>query len=101
MMETMVKKIKSGRGERYTFGKLEEYCPTPNLLEIQRDTYKKFLDTGIDEILEEFSPVVDYSGKGKLYFLSSSIDKKCKFSRSECKRRGSSYTTPLYTFLGK
>ena len=37
MIETMVKKIKSGRGERYSFGKVEEYCPTPNLLEIQRD----------------------------------------------------------------
>ncbi len=95
MIETMVKKIKSGRGERYSFGKVEEYCPTPNLLEIQRDAYKKFLETGIDEVLQEFSPVVDYSGKGKLYFLSSSVEKTPKVSRAECKRRGISYTTPL------
>ena len=95
MIETMVKKIKCGKAERYSFGKVEEFCPTPNLLDIQKQTYKKFLETGINEVLEEFSPVVDYSGKGKLYFVSSSIEEKSKFSRNECKRRGTSYTVPL------
>ncbi len=95
MIETMVKKIKSGKTERYTFSKIEEVCQTPNLLEIQRETYKKFLENGIDEILQEFSPVVDYSGKGKLYFISSSVDKTTKLSKNECKRRGASYTSPL------
>ena len=66
MIETMVKKIKSGRGERYSFGKVEEYCPTPNLLEIQRDAYKKFLETGIDEVLQEFSPVVSLQNQSYL-----------------------------------
>ena len=67
----------------------------PDLLSIQKDTYKQFLATGIKEVLDEFSPVVDYSGKGKLYFLSSSLDEQPKYSRNECKRRGASYALPL------
>ncbi|MBO4413012.1 MAG: DNA-directed RNA polymerase subunit beta [Clostridia bacterium] len=91
----MIKKLKYGKAERYTFGNFMDKAECPNLLEIQRDTYKKFLETGIDEILQEFSPLVDYSGKGKLYFLSSSLEDKPKYSRNECKRRGTSYTLPL------
>src|SRR5574344_560603 len=95
MIETMVKKIKCGKNERYTFGKIDDEYLAPNLLAIQKETYQKFLDTGISEILNEFSPVVDYSGKAKLYFLSSSIDHNPKYNREECKRRGTSYTTAL------
>ena len=91
----MIKKLKYGKAERYTFGNFVDRAECPNLLEIQRDTYKKFLETGIDEILQEFSPLVDYSGKGKLYFLSSTLEDKPKYSRNECKRRGTSYTLPL------
>jgi DNA-directed RNA polymerase subunit beta len=95
MVETMVKKIKCGKTERYVFGKFEDQYPAPNLLAIQKETYQKFLDTGISEILNEFSPVVDYSGKAKLYFLSSSLEHNLKYTREECKRRGTSYTTAL------
>jgi DNA-directed RNA polymerase subunit beta len=95
MVETMVKKIKYGRAERYTFSKIDEVCSAPNLLDVQKEAYQKFIDIGIDEVLNEFSPVVDYSGKAKLHFVSSIIDLNPKYSRSECKRRGISYTLPL------
>ena len=91
----MIKKLKYGKAERYTFGNFTDRGVCPNLLSIQKDTYKTFLETGINEVLEEFSPVVDYSGKGKLYFLSSTLEDKPKYSRNECKRRGVSYTLPL------
>ena len=91
----MIKKLKYGKAERYTFGNFTDRGGCPNLLSIQKDTYKTFLETGINEVLEEFSPVVDYSGKGKLYFLSSTLEDKPKYSRNECKRRGVSYTLPL------
>ena len=91
----MIKKLKYGKAERYTFGNFTDKGVCPNLLSIQKDTYKTFLETGINEVLEEFSPVVDYSGKGKLYFLSSTLEDKPKYSRNECKRRGVSYTLPL------
>ena len=91
----MIKKLKYGKAERYTFGNFTDKGVCPNLLSIQKDTYKTFLETGINEVLEEFSPVVDYSGKGKLYFLSSTLEDKPKYTRNECKRRGVSYTLPL------
>ena len=91
----MIKKLKYGKTERYTFGNFVDKGECPDLLSIQKDTYKQFLATGIKEVLDEFSPVVDYSGKGKLYFLSSSLDETPKYSRNECKRRGASYTLPL------
>ena len=91
----MIKKLKYGKAERYTFGNFMDKGECPDLLSIQKDTYKQFLATGIKEVLDEFSPVVDYSGKGKLYFLSSSLDEQPKYSRNECKRRGASYALPL------
>ena len=91
----MIKKLKYGKAERYTFGNFVDKGECPDLLSIQKDTYKQFLATGIKEVLDEFSPVVDYSGKGKLYFLSSSLDEQPKYSRNECKRRGASYALPL------
>ncbi len=91
----MIKKLKYGKTERYTFGNFVDKGECPDLLSIQKDTYKQFLATGIKEVLDEFSPVVDYSGKGKLYFLSSSLDEQPKYSRNECKRRGASYALPL------
>ena len=72
----MIKKLKYGKTERYTFGNFVDKGDCPDLLSIQKDTYKQFLATGIKEVLDEFSPVVDYSGKGKLYFLSSSLDEQ-------------------------
>ena len=94
MIETMVKKIKCGKNERYIFGNLDDQFPAPNLLSVQKEAYQKFLETDVTEILNEFSPVIDYSGKAKLYFLSSFLEKN-KYSRNECKRRGTSYTTAL------
>ena len=41
----------------------------PYLLEIQKDSYYKFLNGGIKEVLQEFSPITDYSGKAEVYFL--------------------------------
>lgn len=89
------KKIKSGRTWRYSFSKLDEILPIPNLLEIQKKAYQEFLDTGIQNLLDEFSPISDYSGKAKLYFLGTDLTTPPKYSIKECKRRGASYTIPL------
>ena len=90
-----LKKIMSGNNERYTFAKLKEYTPLPDLLEIQKKAYAEFLDTGIMEILKELSPITDYSGKAKLYFLSANMSEQPKYDIRECKRRGVSYSKPL------
>ncbi len=90
-----LKKIKCGKNERYSFAKLEDIATLPNLLEIQKDAYKEFLEHGIYDILQELSPITDYSGKAKLYFLDVDMTEKPKYDLKECRRRGLSYSFPL------
>lgn len=80
-MSVAIKKQKFGKAERYTFAQLKNYIDVPPLLEIQRNSFKEFLDHGIREVLDEFSPIVDYSGKAKLYLLDIAMDKEPKYSK--------------------
>ncbi len=90
-----MKKQKFGSTERFTFSQLKNYINIPPLLEIQKNSFQDFLKNGIREVLDEFSPIVDYSGKAKLYFLDIVMDKEPKYSQKECKRRSSTYSIPL------
>ena len=94
-MSVALKKEKFGKAERYTFAKLKDYIDIPPLLEIQKKSFKDFLEHGIREALDEFSPIVDYSGKAKLYLLDIIMDKEPKYSTKECKRRSATYSIPL------
>ena len=94
-MSVAIKKQKFGNAERYTFSQLKSYIDIPPLLEIQRNSFQDFLKNGIREVLDEFSPIVDYSGKAKLYFLDIVMDKEPKYSKKECKRRSATYSIPL------
>ena len=89
------KKIKSGKTTRFSFAKLDELLPIPDLLEIQKNAYKEFLSSGIRKVLDEFSPISDYSGKAKMYLLDTDLSSTPKYELKECKRRGSSYAIPL------
>ena len=71
------------------------FVELPNFLEIQRNAFQEFLNTGIQSVLDEFSPIVDYSGKAKLYLLKADLTTMPKYSIKESKRRGISYTIPL------
>ena len=95
-MSVALRKQKFGKAERYTFAQLKDFIQIPPLLEIQRNSFKDFLEHGIREVLDEFSPIVDYSGKAKLYLLDIVMDKEPKYSQKECKRRSVTYSVPLY-----
>ncbi len=90
-----IKKVKYGNAERYSFAKIDETVEPPYLLEIQKKPYKEFLEKGIGEVLEEYSPIVDYSDKAELYFTGYSVDKKPKYTKEECRRARQNYTVPL------
>lgn len=90
-----IKKVKYGNNVRYNFGKTKEVGEMPYLLEIQKDSYKKFLEEGIREALNEFSPITDYAGKAEVYFLDFTLEDKPKLSKAETKRRGGHYTIAL------
>ncbi len=94
-MAVNIKKEKYGKAERYKFGKLDDVAVMPDLLGIQKASYNEFLTKGIRSVLDEFSPVVDYSGKAKLYFGDIVMGESPKFSLKECKRRNASYSVPM------
>ncbi len=84
-----------GKTERMTFRKVPELLPVPYLLDIQKESFKRFLEKGIREVLDEFNPITDYSGKCEVYFLDYYISDDAKYSESECLRRGQMYVKPL------
>ena len=94
-MSVKVKKILNGKAERYSFGKCDELIQVPPLLEIQKKSYKDFLEKGIKRVLDEFFPISDYSGKAKLYITEVLPFSEPKYDIKECKRRGATYSAPL------
>ncbi len=90
------KKIQCGKVERLSFGKINEVIDMPYLISIQKDAYNQFLEKGIGEILSEFSPIEDFSGKAELHFLDYYIDYKAiKYPIAECRRRALTYSAPI------
>lgn len=90
-----IKKIKRGKAERMSFAKTEVPYVLPDALALPKESYKKFLEEDIGEILNEFNPIVDYSNKAELSFLSYSVEKTPKYPWNVCKTKQMSYTVPL------
>ncbi len=86
---------KFGNVERRTFAKIEEVQPMPYLIEIQRDSYKSFIEEGISEVFEDYSPITDYSDRFELYFLDHSLSDKPKYDEKECRDRDATYAVQL------
>ena len=89
-----IRKVKYGNNVRYSFNKVKEVEP-PYLLEVQKNSYKKFIEEGIGEVLKEFSPIQDYSGKAEVYFLDYTLEDKPKLTKAETKRKGGHFTVAL------
>ena len=87
--------VKFGKVERKTFSKINEAQPIPNLIEVQMDSYKVFLEEGIAEVFEDFSPITDFSDRFELYFLDHSLSGKPKYDEKECRDRDATYAVPL------
>ncbi|CAD0230798.1 DNA-directed RNA polymerase subunit beta [Planktothrix agardhii] len=69
----------------------------PDLIEIQRSSFRWFLEAGLIEELESFSPITDYTGKLELHFLAKDYKlKRPKYDVDEAKRRDSTYAVQMY-----
>ena len=86
---------KYGKTERRKFGKINEVIDIPDLVEIQKDSYNAFIEEGIDEVFEDFSPITDYSDRFELYFLDHKFGDKPKYDEKECRTRDATYAVPL------
>lgn len=90
-----VKPVKLGRNTRMSFSKINEVLDMPNLIEVQKNSYKWFLDEGLQEVLRDVSPITDYTGKLVLEFVDYRLDDTPKYSVEECRDRDVTYAAPL------
>ena len=84
-----------GKTLRKSFAKTEEIQEMPNLLEIQKDSYKWFLETGLREVFRDVDVITDYTGNLELTFIDYSMNEKPKYTLDECKARDATYAAPL------
>ena len=90
-----VKPIKLGRNTRMSFSKISEVMQMPNLIEVQKNSYKWFLETGLKEVFRDIDAITDYTGNLELTFVDYRMDDKPKYTVKECKERDATYAAPL------
>ena len=83
------------QNSRLSFAKIPKVLDIPDLLIVQKDSFKWFIEEGLKEILDEISPIEDFSGRFSLEFLNHFFEEPLK-SLDECKITDSTYSQPLY-----
>ena len=84
-----------GNTERVNFAKIRQIQDVPNMINIQRDSYKWFVEEGMKSVLEDSSNVTDHTGAITMDYVDYSIDKEPKYSVEECKERDATYAASL------
>ncbi len=92
----MVKDIKHEKCTRKTFAKIGDFIEMPNLIKVQKDSYDWFVEEGLGEVLQDISPIVDYSGNLVLEFFDYYMEDKTKYTVEEAKERDATYSTRLH-----
>jgi DNA-directed RNA polymerase subunit beta len=95
MVIRMIKDVYYGKTLRKSFARHDEILDMPNLLEIQKDSYKWFLGTGLGEVFRDVGPIADYAGNLELSFIDFDMDEKPKYSVEECKARDATFAAPI------
>ena len=90
-----MKQVKLGNTTRMSFAKIENVLEMPNLIEVQKNSYKWFLEEGLKAVFDDMASITDYSGKLVLDFLSYRLDETPKYTVEECKERDVTYAAPL------
>ena len=96
MEKNRIRPIASGRGMRMSYQRQKEVLEMPNLIEVQKDSYKWFLEEGLKEAFDDISPIEDYSGHLSLEFVDFELcEDDVKYSMEKCKERDANYAAPL------
>ena len=90
-----VKPVKLGKNVRMSFSRIGEVLEMPNLIEVQKNSYRWFLEEGLKEVFHDVSPITDYQGNLVLDFIDYHLDDQPKYSIAECKERDTTYAAPL------
>mgnify|MGYP005751590981 CR=1 FL=1 len=96
MEKNRIRPVKNGNCVRMSFSRQKEVLEMPNLIELQTDSYKWFLEEGLREVFRDISPISDYSGHLSLEFVDFTLcTDDVKYSIEECKERDATYAAPL------
>ena len=90
-----VKDVQLGTTTRKSFAKINEVMKMPNLIEVQKSSYRWFLEEGLKEVFKDIGEISDYTGNLVLDFVDFSIDDEPKYSIAQCKARDTTYARPL------
>ena len=91
----MVHPVQMGKRTRMSFARIEEALAVPDLIEVQKNSYRNFLKEGLREVLADVSPITDYSESLILEFTDYSLDDKPKYTVEKCKERDTTFAAPL------
>ncbi len=94
-MARNLREVQCGKVKRKSFSKIKEAIDIPYLVEVQKDSYDSFIKEGISEVLEDFSPITDYSDHFELYFLDHVLSGSPKYDEKECRDRDATFALPL------
>ena len=84
-----------GKNVRMNFGKINEVLEMPNLIEVQKNSYRWFREEGLKEVFRDVSSITDYNGNLVLNFIDYRIDEKPKYTIAECKEQDATYAAAL------
>ena len=95
-VNAMMHDVKMGQGMRKSFSRIQEVLDMPDLIEVQKNSYYRFLKEDLRDVFDDISPITDYSGKLVLEFVDYKIDlDNPKYSMEESKERDVNYAAPL------
>ena len=96
MEKNRIRPIAAGKNTRMSYSRQKEVLEMPNLIEVQKDSYKWFLEEGLREAFDDISPIEDYSGHLSLEFVDYELcEDDVKYSIEKCKERDATYAAPL------
>ena len=95
MKKNRIRPIKAGNGIRMSYARQEEVLEMPNLIEVQKNSYKWLLTDGLREVFDDISTIVDYSGRYGLRFDKFTLEPKENHSIEVCKERDGTYSDAL------
>ena len=96
MEKNRIRPVKADKSMRMSYSRQKEVLEMPNLIEVQKDSYKWFLDEGLKEVFADISPIADYSGHLSLDFVDFVLcEEDKKYTIEECKERDATYSAPL------
>ena len=96
MEKNRIRPITNGKSSRMSYSRQKEVLEMPNLIEVQKNSYEWFLESGLKEVFDDISPIADYSGHFSLEFVDFRLcEDEVKYTIEECRERDATYAAPL------